>query len=87
MKRFFRLLEESTEDGSRAAARKMRKIAKRHTKYNQKCLLSHSLRFLIRYDKKKLSRPNSPLLVLLEFVDPNMMFGCEEMSSSTSPLG
>jgi hypothetical protein len=46
-KRFFKLFEESTEDGSQAAARKMKKIAKRQTKYTQKCLLFHGLFLLI----------------------------------------
>jgi hypothetical protein len=34
-KRFFKLFRESTQDGSRAAARKMKKIARRHTKEYQ----------------------------------------------------
>jgi hypothetical protein len=39
-KRFLKLFEESTFEGSRAAARKMKKIAKRQTKYNKKFLLT-----------------------------------------------
>jgi hypothetical protein len=35
VKRFFRLFEESTFEGSQVAARKMKKIAKRKTKHNQ----------------------------------------------------
>jgi ankyrin repeat protein len=81
-KRFFKLFEESTFEGSRAAARKMKKIAKRQTKNNQKCLLFHSLYVLSRSDNKKLSWPNSPLIVLLEFVDPNVMDG-NEVASAT----
>jgi hypothetical protein len=73
MNRFFRLFEESTEDGSRAAARKMRKIAKRQSKYNQRFLLFHSFYFLARSDSEKLRWPNCPLLVMLQFVDPNVL--------------
>jgi hypothetical protein len=84
MKRFFKLFEESTFEGSRAAARKMKKIAKRQTKHNQKFLLLHSLRFLTLSSKSKmLSWPNSPLLVMLQFVDPNVLFGNEETSVIT----
>jgi hypothetical protein len=73
-KRFFKLFEESTFEGSRAAARKMKKIAQRQTKHNQKCLLFYSLRFLIRSsDSKMLSWPSSPLLVMLQFIDPNVL--------------
>jgi hypothetical protein len=72
-KRFFKLFHESTFEGSRAAARKMKKIARRQTKQNQKFLLFHSLRHLLRSDSEMLSWPNSPLLVLLQFVDPNVL--------------
>jgi hypothetical protein len=72
MKRFFKLFTESTFEGSQAAAREMREIARRQTKHNQKFLMFHSLLFLVRFsDSKMLSWPNSPLLVMLEFVDPN----------------
>ncbi len=74
-KQFFKLFEESTLKGSRAAARKMKKIAKRQTKTNQKCLLLHSLRLLARSDSEMLSWPNSPLLVLLHFVGPSELSG------------
>jgi hypothetical protein len=76
-KRFFKLFEESTFEGSRAAALEMSKIAKRQTKQNQKFLLFHSL-VLARSDSDMLSWPNSPLLVMLQFVDPNVMSGDEE---------
>jgi hypothetical protein len=75
MKRFFKLFKESTEDGSWAAARKMKKIVKRKSPNNQKILLFHSLYLLIYSDSEMLSWPNSPLLVLLEFVDPSVLFG------------
>jgi hypothetical protein len=75
MKRFFKLFQESTLEGSRAAARKMKKFAKRQTKNNQKFVLSHSLHFLIRSDSEMLSWPNSPLLVMLQIIDCNVLFG------------
>jgi ankyrin repeat protein len=76
-KRFFKLFQESTFEGSRAAAREMKKIAKRQTKQNQKIMLFHSLYFLARSKSEMLSWPNSPLLVILQFVDPNMLSGDE----------
>jgi hypothetical protein len=77
-KRFFKLFKESTFEGSQAAARKMKKIVKRQTKHNQKFMLFHSLVLLIHSsDSEMLSWPNSPLLVLLQFVDPNVLFGDE----------
>jgi hypothetical protein len=72
-KRFFKLFKESTLEGSQAAARKMKKIAARETKRNQKELLFFSLYLLIHTDSEKLLWPNSPLLVLLQFVDPNAL--------------
>jgi hypothetical protein len=77
MKRFFKHSQESTFEESRAAARKMREIGKRQTKHNQKFMLFHSLYLLIRSDSEMLSWPNSPLLVMLHFVDPNVMSGNE----------
>jgi hypothetical protein len=74
-KRFFELFENSSEEGSRAAAQKMKKIAKRQTKQNQRLLLFHSLHYLILYESHTLSSPNSPLLVMLHFVDPNVLDG------------
>jgi hypothetical protein len=56
MKRFLKLFEESTFEGSRAAARKMKKIAKRQIKFNQKFLLMHSLYSLIRSSSEMLAR-------------------------------
>jgi hypothetical protein len=82
MKRFFKLFEESTVDGSRAAAREMEKIAKRQTKHNQNFLLFFGLQFLVGSDSEMLSWPNSPLLVMLQFVDPSVMFGAEEYTSA-----
>jgi hypothetical protein len=78
MKRFFKLFQESTFEGSRAAAKKMKKIAKGHIKHIQEYLLFHSLYSLIHCDLKMLSWPNSPLLVLLQFVDPNVLTPQEE---------
>jgi hypothetical protein len=84
MKQFFKLFQESTFEGSRAAALEMREIAKRETKHNQRFLLIHSLFFLIHSDLKVLSWPNSPLLVMLQLVDPSVLVGGEE--TSLTPL-
>jgi hypothetical protein len=78
MKRFFKLFQESTFEGSRDAAQKMKKFSKRPTKHNQKALLFQSLRLLAHSDLEMLSWPNSPLLVLLEFVDPNVLTGDDD---------
>jgi hypothetical protein len=76
VKQFFKLFEESTFEGSQVAARKMKKIAKEQTKHNQKFLLFHSLSFLARFsDLEMLSWPNSPLLVMLQYVNPNVLAG------------
>jgi hypothetical protein len=82
-KRFFKLFEESTIEGSRAAARKMKKYAKRQTKRDQNFLLQHCLYLLVQSSNSEmLSWPNSPLLVLLQFVDPNVLFA----NSGDTPL-
>jgi hypothetical protein len=78
LKRFFKLFQESTFEGSRAAALEMKKIAKRQFKRTQQFLLSYSLYLLARSDPEMLSWPNSPLLVMLQFVDLNMMSGDED---------
>jgi hypothetical protein len=86
-KRFFKLFEESTFKGSRAAARKMRNIAERETKEDQEFLLFHSLSFLVRSsDSEMLSWPNSPLLVLLQLVDPNVVIDLQESETNVTPL-
>jgi hypothetical protein len=75
-KRFFDLFEYSSPEESRwTAARKMKKIAKRQTKHNLSLLLWHSLHYLIRSHSQFLSCSNSPLLVLLHFVDPSVLHG------------
>jgi hypothetical protein len=75
-KRFFKLFRESTFEESRAAAQKMKKYAKRQTRQTQKFLLRHSLQFLVRFcNSEMLSWPRSPLLVMLEFVDPSVLLG------------
>jgi hypothetical protein len=76
-KRFFKLFTQSTFEGSQAAARKMKKIVVRETRHSRKALLFHSLFLLILADSEKLLWPNSPLLVLLQFFDPNMLPGNE----------
>jgi hypothetical protein len=77
-RRFFKLFKESTFEGSRAAARKMKKIAKRQTKSVHKLMFLHSLLFLARSDSEMLSWPNSPLLVLLQIVTLNVLTGYED---------
>jgi hypothetical protein len=77
-KRFFKLFEESSLEESRAAALEMKQIAERQTKHNQIFLLFYSLHFLLRSDLEMLSWPNSPLLVMLQFVDPNVLTGYED---------
>jgi hypothetical protein len=78
-KRFFKLFQESTFEGIRAAALEMRKIAKRETKENQNFLFFHCLPVLIRTDSMMLSWPNSPLLVMLQFVDPSVLNGYDDV--------
>jgi hypothetical protein len=78
MKQFFKLFEESTLEGSQAAAQKMKEYAKRQMKHVQKFLLFRSVRSLVySSNSEMLSWPNSPLLVMLHFVDPNMLSGDE----------
>jgi hypothetical protein len=83
--RFFKLFQESAFEGSRAAALEMKKIAKRQPKHNQKFLLFHGIHLLIRCSNSEmLSWPNSPLLVMLQFIDPNVLIsGVVEGSSFT----
>jgi hypothetical protein len=77
MQQFFKLFEESTFEGSQAAAQSMTKFSKRQTKLDKKRMLYHSVSFLVRSSNSVLlSWPNSrPLLVLLQFVDPSVLFG------------
>jgi hypothetical protein len=78
-KRFVKLFQESRLEGSRAAALQMKEIAKRQPKHIQRFLMLHSVYFLVRStNSEMLSWPNSPLLVLLQFVDPNMLLGNED---------
>jgi hypothetical protein len=79
MKQFFKLFQESTFEGSEAAARKMKRIAEGQIKNSQKIMLLHSLRILARSDSQMLSWPNSPLVVLLQLVDPNVFLGDEDV--------
>jgi hypothetical protein len=77
MKGFFKLFRDSTFEGSLAAAQRMKEFAKRQIKYIQIFLLLHSLNVLARSDLKMLSWPNSPLLVLLQFLDASALSGHE----------
>jgi hypothetical protein len=83
-KRFFKLFTESTEEESQAAAQKMKKYVKKQPKKYQKFLLFHSLYFLVRSDSEMLLWPNSPLLVLIQCVDANMLYGDED--TTVTPL-
>jgi hypothetical protein len=56
----------------------MKKIDKRQTKLEQLCLLFHSLRLLVNSDSEMLSWPNSPLLVMLQLVDPTNILSGDE---------
>jgi hypothetical protein len=71
--KFFKLFEESTFEGSGAAALEMKKYAELQTKHNQEFLLFYTLKYLVRSDSEMLSWPNSPLLALLQCVDPNAL--------------
>jgi hypothetical protein len=83
VKRFFTLFEESTFEGSQATAQSMTKFAKRQTKTIKKAMIYHSVNFLVRFaNSEMLSWPNSPLLVLLQFVDPNELFGVSDSSAT-----
>jgi ankyrin repeat protein len=62
----------------------MRKIAERQTKHGHTFLLFHSLHFMLLSDSKKLMWPNSPLLVMLQFVDPSVLSPASEESRSTA---
>jgi hypothetical protein len=79
--RYFKLFQESTFEGSRAAALEMKKLAERMPKKeNQEFMLYQSLYLLVHSSRSEmLSWPNSPLLVMLQFVDANMLYGVEEV--------
>jgi hypothetical protein len=78
MQRFFNLFHESTFEGSMAAALEMRTIAEPRTDHDKRFLMFHSFQFLIWSDSKTHSWPNSSLLVMLQFVDPSVLFGIGE---------
>jgi hypothetical protein len=85
--RFFKLFQESTFEGSQAAAETMTKFAIRQPEKNHMFLLMQSLRFLIRFSKSEmLSWPNNPLLVMLQFVDPNVWISGDVMEASWTLL-
>jgi hypothetical protein len=77
-RRFFKLFQVSTFEGSRAAARNMKKFANKLIKHNQKALLFYSLYLLDHSNSEMLLWPNSPLLVLLQLVGPNVWSGNED---------
>jgi hypothetical protein len=80
-KSFFKLFTELTfEESQREAVPEMKKVAKRQHKNIQKWMLFHSLDVLIRSSNSEmLSWPNNPLLVMLQVVDPSVLYGDEEM--------
>jgi hypothetical protein len=54
----------------------MKKFAKRQIKLDKKGILYHSVHFLFRSSNSEmLWWANSPLLVMLQLVDPNELFG------------
>jgi hypothetical protein len=84
VKRFFKLFEESTFAGSQATAQSMTKFAKRQTKLDKKGMFFHSVSFLVRFSNSEmLSWPSSPLLVMLQFIDPNELFESVGRTSAT----
>jgi hypothetical protein len=87
-KQFFKLFTESTLDGSKAAAREMKEIAARQTKYHQTTMMFYSISLLLRTDSKKLRWPNSPLRIMLQFVDANEQWADspEELATGPTPL-
>jgi hypothetical protein len=85
VKRFFKLFEESTFERSQATAQSMTNFAKRQTKLEKYGIFYHSLHFLVRFSNSEmLSWPNSPLLVILQLVNPDEQLVGE--SSGTSLL-
>jgi hypothetical protein len=82
-KRFFELFTESTREEGEAAAQNMTKLARRQNKEIQDLWLFHSLHILAYSDSEKLSWPSSPLLVLLELVDPNALSGYQHLEGDT----
>jgi hypothetical protein len=90
-KRFFKLFTESTHEGSLAAAQEMKKIAARQIQRIQKAMLFHSICLLMRTDSKKLRWSNSPLRIMLLFVDANVRLTnaedpLEELATGLTPL-
>jgi hypothetical protein len=81
MKRFFKLFTESTLEGSKTAAREMKEIAARQTERTQRSMFYYGLSLLMRTDSEKLRWPNSPLRIMLYFVDANL-----ELATGMTPL-
>jgi hypothetical protein len=65
-KRFFKLFEESPFDKSQAVAQKMKKNVDQ---------TQHILNLLLQIKDAFVAKQNSPLLVMLHFIDPNVLFG------------
>jgi hypothetical protein len=71
---FFQFFKESTtREGSKAAARKMKKLI-RQSNYPLDYFWFCSITLLLRADSKMLLWPSNPFIVLLEFVDPDLLW-------------
>jgi hypothetical protein len=85
-KRFFKLFTESTHEGSLAAAQEMKKIAAQQIQCVQQVMMFYSISILMRTDSKKLRWPNSPLRIMLLFVDANVRLADAEEEESREEL-
>jgi hypothetical protein len=70
---FFKLFRESTPGGRTTAAQEMKQIVRRLRDYEKKIWIILSLRMLVRVDSARLKWLSSPLLVLLECMDPTAL--------------
>jgi hypothetical protein len=83
VKRFFKLFQESTFEEA-VAAQSMTKFAKRQRKLAKMEILYHSTDSYSSSNSEMLSWLNSPLLVMLQSVDPNELFS-QTSSSANAP--
>jgi hypothetical protein len=75
---FFQFFKESTtRAASKAAARKMKKFV-RQSNYPPDYFWFRSITLLLRADSKMLLWPSNPFIVLLEFVDPDLLWESQE---------
>jgi hypothetical protein len=87
-KDFFERFEKSTFEKSQAMAQSMTNFARTQTKLVKRRMFFHSLQFLVRFSNSKmLSWPNSPLLVMLQFVNPSeRLIGDQDQELHATPL-